>query len=217
MTGRYRRRWSKLAPAGCVVHANSPGELQACGRASGSSNPFLERHIVCHSYGRRQVITPSSEKCQGAFPKGSRDLGFRGHRSRQVKAKVQDEILVKVCGITHPEDAEIAVAAGADFLGVIQCPRFRRAVSSDTTKAIAAIAHRAGIPAVGVFVDEDAEAIARHSLQGDLDVVQLHGSVSRTALPLISQHLQVVYVANASKEGHLALPEDLTRPGQRWV
>ena len=117
--------------------------------------------------------------------------------------------LVKVCGITHTEDAELAVAAGAAFLGVIQCPRFRRFVDLKTTKQIAAIAHRAGIPIVGVFVDEDAEAIALRSSQADLDLVQLHGDTARSALPGLPRQLQVVYVAHAAEDGSLqtALPD----------
>ena len=116
---------------------------------------------------------------------------------------------MKICGIVHPEDAELAVAAGASFLGIIQCQRFRRGVSVEISKQIAAIAHKAGIPAVGVFVYEGAEEISQRCLQADLDIAQLHGDTARSALAGLPQQLQVIYAVHAAADGRLqtSLPD----------
>lgn len=51
---------------------------------------------------------------------------------------------VKICGITSPQDAALAVALGADAIGIIGVPSSPRYVASETSHAIA--------EAVGPFV-----------------------------------------------------------------
>lgn len=83
--------------------------------------------------------------------------------------------LVKVCGLTRPEDVDAAVAAGADLVGLILVPWSPRAVDLEHARAL-----RARVPAevtvVGVFVDEDPDVVERSVEVLDLDLVQLHGS-----------------------------------------
>ena len=45
-------------------------------------------------------------------------------------------IEVKVCGITRKKDAEIALTAGAKYLGFIQYPKSPRKISLDSSKSI---------------------------------------------------------------------------------
>lgn len=83
--------------------------------------------------------------------------------------------LVKICGLTRAEDAELAVALGADLLGVVLWPASPRAVGLDRVREIAAaVAGR--VPLVGVFVDARPEEIAAALAAGGLDLAQLHGS-----------------------------------------
>lgn len=98
------------------------------------------------------------------------------------------------------------MAAGADFIGIIQYSRAARFADARTTKAIAAVAHQAGIPAAGVFVDSSAEEISQRALQCDLDLVQLHGDPARQALIDLPKELQVIYVAQAAIDGSLQTP-----------
>ncbi len=67
---------------------------------------------------------------------------------------------VKICGITNLEDARFCAGAGADFRGFIQYPGSPRYVAPE---------------AVGVFVDEDADAVNRICAEAGLAMAQLHG------------------------------------------
>jgi phosphoribosylanthranilate isomerase len=81
---------------------------------------------------------------------------------------------VKVCGVTRPEDAALAVGLGATLVGVNFWPRSKRRVEPARAREIvAAVAGRA--PVVGVFVDEDPERIEELLASIGLDLVQLHG------------------------------------------
>ena len=68
----------------------------------------------------------------------------------------RDSTLIKICGVTTPEDAELAAQAGADFIGMIMWPKAKRAVSLDTARQIVQIAKHYHAQPTGVFVDEDA-------------------------------------------------------------
>ncbi len=81
-------------------------------------------------------------------------------------------MLVKICGLTRPGDAEAAIEAGADMLGFVFVPGTPRFV--DPTMAIW-IRDLAGAEKVGVFRDQELDSIiALRDLLG-LDRVQLHG------------------------------------------
>ncbi len=81
---------------------------------------------------------------------------------------------VKICGITNPDDARVAVEAGADMIGFIFYPPSPRYVPPERAREIVeALAPE--IPAVGVFVNETAETIAHIALVSGVKKVQLHG------------------------------------------
>ena len=81
-------------------------------------------------------------------------------------------MLVKICGLTRPGDAEAAIAAGADMLGFVFAPGTKRFV--DPTAA-AWIRDLTGAETVGVFRDQPLEDIIAIRDALDLDRVQLHG------------------------------------------
>lgn len=91
---------------------------------------------------------------------------------------------VKICGICRPEDGAAAAAAGATVIGMVFWPGSPRAVGVETARAIVS-ALPAGVPAVGVFVnqpiDEINDVIARARLFG----VQLHGDEPLEAIATI--------------------------------
>lgn len=85
-------------------------------------------------------------------------------------------MLIKICGITNPEDARDAVEAGADALGFNFYEKSPRYIEPD---ALAAWVNEVpvGVLRVGVFVNMPAEDVARVVAQCGLNVVQLHGAV----------------------------------------
>jgi anthranilate synthase/indole-3-glycerol phosphate synthase/phosphoribosylanthranilate isomerase len=110
--------------------------------------------------------------------------------------------LVKICGVRTPSDAQLAVDAGADLVGIIMVPGTRRGVDVDTARSIADVV-RAGRKAsasaasastplwfgskaaqlrarrrplsVGVFRNQPLSDIIAAVDEAALDLVQLHG------------------------------------------
>jgi phosphoribosylanthranilate isomerase len=90
-------------------------------------------------------------------------------------------LLVKICGITSPEDASLAVESGADALGLVFWHMSPRRV--DPARAADIVR---GLPQsvlrVGVFVDAPREDMERIADAVGLDVLQLHGDEPPEAL-----------------------------------
>jgi phosphoribosylanthranilate isomerase len=96
-----------------------------------------------------------------------------------VKATLADRtrdgrLLVKICGITSPEDAALAVDAGADAVGFVLWPASPRRVSPQLAAAIARELPDE-VLRVGVFVDASRDEMARVADAAGLDLLQLHG------------------------------------------
>lgn len=86
-------------------------------------------------------------------------------------------VRVKICGITNGKDAELAVEAGADALGLIFVPGTPRYVDADTARGI--IKDLAPwITPVGVFADQTIEDVERLMHHCGFLTIQLHGSES---------------------------------------
>jgi phosphoribosylanthranilate isomerase len=89
-------------------------------------------------------------------------------------------VSIKICGITNPDDALIAVEYGADALGFVFHSKSPRAVTPEIVQSIISKLPPF-IPTVGVFVDETRENIEKIAREVGLDIVQLHGSESPDA------------------------------------
>ena len=84
-------------------------------------------------------------------------------------------VRIKVCGITHSDDAQVAVDAGADLIGLNFVPGSTRCIDLATAEDIAnRVAGR--IERVAVFRDATPEEIDRVLRRVDLERVQFHGS-----------------------------------------
>lgn len=93
---------------------------------------------------------------------------------------------VKICGVTRPEDAALAVELGADLLGLNFWPGSPRAVTIAQAREIAdAVRGRALL--AGVFVDEGPASIAAAVKGAGLDLVQLHGDEEPDVLRALSR------------------------------
>jgi phosphoribosylanthranilate isomerase len=81
---------------------------------------------------------------------------------------------IKICGITRREDAELAVAYGADAVGFVFWSGSPRHVTPETAAAIAR-SLPPFVSRVGVFVNAAAADVERIVRIAGLDVAQLHG------------------------------------------
>ncbi len=132
-------------------------------------------------------------------------------------------IRIKICGITHPVDAVLAVQAGADLIGLNFVPGSPRRLDLETASSIAsAVAGRT--ERVGVFRDATSEEIDRVLRRVDLDRLQFHGSESEAAveavdLPVIKAIRGADAEAAASYPGTILLldhPDGSGGSGRAW-
>jgi phosphoribosylanthranilate isomerase len=87
----------------------------------------------------------------------------------------RDRTRIKICGITRIADAEAAVDAGADAIGLVFWPGTPRFVSRAQAQAIVAILP-AYVSVVGLFVDPEPQAVRDVLATVPIDLLQFHGS-----------------------------------------
>ena len=86
-------------------------------------------------------------------------------------------IKVKICGITNARDAQVAVQAGADLLGLVLYERSPRHVTLDTASAISR-AIPPHVVRVGLFVNPNPDLVRNAIARCDLQMLQFHGEES---------------------------------------
>lgn len=95
-------------------------------------------------------------------------------------------VVVKICGLTRPEDAEAAVEAGCDWVGLNFWPHSPRFVSASRAADIVAAVPGA-VTKVGVFVNQSVPHVNETALRLGLDLVQLHGDEDPTYCRLLGR------------------------------
>ena len=110
--------------------------------------------------------------------------------------------IVKVCGITRPEDARAAVAAGADWLGFILWEGSPRNVAPERVRAMSETHESAVVVAVMVAPTPD-QALRAAALAG-ADRVQLH-RVDPATWPA-DFPLPVTFAIPVAQDGSLGAP-----------
>jgi len=83
---------------------------------------------------------------------------------------------IKICGITNARDAALAVAAGADAVGVIFAPSPRQVTLAQAAEALADVAPP--VARIGVFVDPSVADVEAAVDACGLTAVQLSGHES---------------------------------------
>lgn len=81
---------------------------------------------------------------------------------------------IKFCGLTRPEDIAAANAIKPDYIGFVFAQKSRRYIAPEQSKAFKAQLDP-HIRAVGVFVNEEPEIVARLLNENTIDIAQLHG------------------------------------------
>ena len=132
-------------------------------------------------------------------------------------------VRIKICGITHPDDARAAVDAGADLIGLNFVPGSPRCLDLRTAEAICSRVV-GEVERVAVFRDAAPEEITRVLRRLELERVQLHGSeteeeVEAVDLPVIKAIRGADVAAAEGFPGTLLLvdnPDAGGGAGQPW-
>ena len=82
---------------------------------------------------------------------------------------------IKLCGLSRPCDIETANAIKPEYIGFVFAPKSKRYVTPEKAKQLKQMLVP-NIKAVGVFVDEEVEPIAKLLNDGIIDIAQLHGN-----------------------------------------
>ena len=120
---------------------------------------------------------------------------------------MKQTVRVKICGITRPEDALAAEAAGADAVGLIFAARSKRRVTLSQAQAICA---KLGpfIARVGVFVDAPLETVLETARQLRLSAVQLHGAETPDYAVTLRRDVQIIRAVSFSAELNMGALSD---------
>jgi phosphoribosylanthranilate isomerase len=90
-------------------------------------------------------------------------------------------VRVKICGVTRAEDAELAIACGADMIGLNFYAPSPRSLTLEQARGICrTIGNRCGV--VGVFVNAARSYIDQRRRELRLDYLQFHGNEGDDAL-----------------------------------
>ena len=84
---------------------------------------------------------------------------------------------MKICGITNLEDAQAAVAAGADAIGLVFYPPSSRYVTPEVAAEIV-VGLGPFVTTVGLFVNEDPAVVKKNLALTGLQLLQFHGDES---------------------------------------
>jgi phosphoribosylanthranilate isomerase len=88
---------------------------------------------------------------------------------------------IKFCGVTRPQDLEVAAEVGVDAVGFVLWPNSPRGVGLDRTAELVALLPRTIMP-VGVFVQPTREEVLKAINVARLRAVQVHGMDDVTVL-----------------------------------
>jgi len=118
---------------------------------------------------------------------------------------MDEPIKVKICGITHREDALCAARLGADYLGLVFAESPRR-VTLDRARGILE-----GFPYpaawVGVFKDDPLKDVERIARALNLGWVQLHGRENLDYVHTLAKEFRVIKGFEFSEEASLEFLE----------
>lgn len=97
--------------------------------------------------------------------------------SRLLNESMAARTRVKICGITREKDAEAAVTAGADAIGLVFYAKSPRFVDLEKARRICE-SLPAFVTSVALFLDPDADQVEAVLDQVPVDLLQFHGSES---------------------------------------
>ena len=93
---------------------------------------------------------------------------------------------IKLCGLSRPCDIEAANKLKPDYIGFVFAPKSKRYVTPEKAKALRQML-LPEIQAVGVFVNEDPQHVARLLRDQIIDMAQLHGGEDEAYIARLRQ------------------------------
>ena len=116
---------------------------------------------------------------------------------------------MKFCGLRRPQDVQLAVQLGVDYIGFILAPGTSRSLTGEEVQDILQQVDCSTVCRVGVFRDQPIEQVNSLVKQLSLDLVQLHGSedvdyAQQVQVPII----RVIPVAVPGVAAHSPAPSD---------
>ncbi|HSH46648.1 MAG TPA: phosphoribosylanthranilate isomerase [Longimicrobiales bacterium] len=121
----------------------------------------------------------------------------------------------KVCGLTRPDDARLAVQAGASAVGVIFAPSPRQVDMATAARVTEVVPD--GVARVGVFADQPVSLVVEAVRSCGLDWVQLSGDEP----PHVAEQIADLCGVWILKAVHVAGLDDLRRysgyPAHAWL
>ena len=103
---------------------------------------------------------------------------------------------VKICGITRCEDAQLAVDAGVDAIGLVFYEKSPRFVSNEIADKISRLVP-AFVSRVALFKDADKQAVEAMLQAVEIDLIQFHGSET----PDFCQQFALPYIKAIGMKG----------------
>ncbi|GAQ86031.1 phosphoribosylanthranilate isomerase [Klebsormidium nitens] len=201
----------------CKANSTTPASTcltlvhhQVCARnlptpeSTQSRRPFFEGSY--QSFCSSRVLTTIAHPQSSREVSHVRAIANVEERVDAVASEEQKKTLIKVCGVTCPEDAVVAAEAGADLIGMIMWSGSKRYVTVEQAAQISAAARKHGAEPVAVFVDGTAAEIIDACTAADISIAQLHGDEARAALEELPPKLKVVYVLHAEADGTIRTP-----------
>lgn len=125
---------------------------------------------------------------------------------------------VKICGISRPQDAALASAAGADAVGMVFVPAAFRNCPADVARQIVDTLPSFVTP-VGLFVDAPVAAIRELAKALRLGTIQLHGQESPQTVAELSEFnvIKVIHADAATLDATLAQWREARLPNLRGI
>lgn len=118
---------------------------------------------------------------------------------------------IKICGITHPDDAQHAAEEGADYIGIIFSRQSKRVVTIKQAKEILTVANNYPITPVAVFLEQSFDDIKTIADNLQIDTIQIHGVHSTDEILRLSKLYTVFYAVSDNLDDSI-LPYDRTIP-----
>ena len=111
-------------------------------------------------------------------------------------------MLIKICGVIDPKTALFAAQNGANFIGMVLTPGYRRSVTRPQAQKIVKAAKSGGAEPVAVFVGATAEEIELTCHQLGIQLVQAYQLDGE-----LPSHLKRFFINESAAEGHFSLME----------